>query len=70
MTRTVYSFAFAYKKARGAPLLPREVCSCGCARTFTRDDRVCMYRVKATGEQRVYASRACLFDDLATKGLG
>lgn len=68
MTRTVYSFAFAYKKARGSELLPREVCSCGCGRTFTRDDRVCMFRDKSTGQERVYASRQCLYEHVATTG--
>jgi hypothetical protein len=61
--RTVYSFAFFYTKARGVPLLAREVCSCGCGRTFTRDDRVCISK-----DQRVYATPQCLYEHVALKG--
>ena len=61
MSAVICSFAVAYRKARHVQLLPRTLCSCGCARTVTRLSRVCMYRVPGTGEERVYATRACLF---------
>lgn len=66
--RTVYSFAFFYRKARGSELLARTLCSCQCGRTVTALDRVCMYRDKSTGQERVYATKTCLYEHVATTG--
>lgn len=64
MSAQVHSFAIAYRLARGTRLLPRTPCSCGCGRTVTATDRVCMYRAKGESEPRVYAKRECLFSHI------
>lgn len=64
MSAQVHSFAIAYSLTRGARLLPRTLCSCGCGRTVSAVDRVCMYVPKGETLARVYYDECCFFQEV------
>ncbi len=64
----VLSFAVAYRVARNRTLLPRECCACGCGRTVSAVDRVCMFIPKGESERRVYYDETCFFEGIQKRG--